>query len=374
MSQTRHIRLSKSCIGSSEKQAVMEVLDAEYLGMGSFVSRFEEKLSKFFGRPAVCVSTGTAALQFALQACGIGRGDEVLVPSLTYVASFQALSATGALPVACDVDPITMLLDLEDARARMTSKTRAVMPVHYTGGADYIDEVYKFAADQGLRVVEDAAHAFGTKVGDRLIGSFGDVSCFSFDGIKNITSGEGGCLVSDDSSVISAAQDIRLLGVTNDTERRYAGERSWAFDVNTQGWRGHMSNIMAAIGIAQFDRLGEFASARQSLAKRYDDLLFDLDAIQLIPRDYMSVVPHIYVVLLNENVDRVDLREQLLNQGIETGIHYLPNHMLSFYGTESVRGLPNTEHICDRLLTLPLHPDLSLDDVDFVCNQLRGYL
>ena len=174
INQVRRIRLSKSCLGDSEKSAVREVLDHEYLGMGSYVQQFEEDLSEFFGRPAICVANGTAALHLALQACGIGHGDEVLVQSLTYVASYQAISATGARPVSCDVDPSSLTIDLKHAENLITSRTKALMPVHYAGGVGPLDEIYNFASKHGLRIIEDAAHAFGstyhgTKVGGLAI-------------------------------------------------------------------------------------------------------------------------------------------------------------------------------------------------------------
>ena len=184
-----------------EKQAVMGVLDREYLGMGAEVQLFEEALSDFFGRPAVCVINGTAALHLALQACGIGRDDEVLVPSLTYISSFQSISATGAKPIACDISKETYLLNIEDAERRITRKTKALMPVHYTGGVGDLKAVFKFAEKNILRVIEDAAHALGTIYNNKRVGSFGDVACFSFDGIKNITSGEGGCIVTKNETV-----------------------------------------------------------------------------------------------------------------------------------------------------------------------------
>ena len=228
------IRLSKSYLGEAEKHAVMGVLDRDFLGMGSEVEQFELALTRFFGRKAICVASGTAALQLALEACNIGDGDEVLVQSVTYVASFQAISAVGAKPVACDIDPVSLTLDLTDAEKRMTIKTKAIMPVHYSGGVGELDKIYAFAQKHGLRVIEDAAHAFGTKYKNKRIGSFGDISCFSFDGIKNITTGEGGCVVTDDPILISKIKDSRLLGVQKDSEKRYTGKRSWDFDITSQ--------------------------------------------------------------------------------------------------------------------------------------------
>lgn len=364
------IRLSKSCLGEAEKQAVMGVLDREFLGMGAEVQEFEQGLSEYFGRPAVCVVNGTAAIQLALQACGIGLGDEVLVQSLTYVASFQAISSTGAVPVACDVDHNTLTLDWKDAEKRLTPKTKAVMPVHYSGGVGSLDEIYAFAKRYGLRVIEDAAHAFGTVYQGKRVGSFGDVACFSFDGIKNITSGEGGCIVTNDQDVLHRVQDARLLGVEKDTDKRYAGQRSWEFDVNSQGWRYHMSNIMAAIGLIQLQRFPQLAITRQRLAQSYNKQLKNHSRILLLPNDYNCVVPHIYVVHIEGLLDRKTLQDNLLKHGIQTGIHYQPNHWLSFYHNPTLSPLPRTDFVFYQLLSLPMHPDLSENNIQYISDSL----
>uniref|UniRef100_UPI0040473E4C DegT/DnrJ/EryC1/StrS family aminotransferase n=1 Tax=Polynucleobacter sp. TaxID=2029855 RepID=UPI0040473E4C len=368
------IRLSKSSLGLAEKVAVMGVLDREFLGMGVEVQQFENDLSEFFGRNAVCVSTGTASLQLALQGCRIGMNDEVLVQSLTYVASFQAISSVGAIPVACEVNPNTLTLDLKDAEKRLTEKTKAIMPVHYAGGVGELDKLYSLAQKYKLRVIEDAAHAFGTIYQGRKIGSNGDIVCFSFDGIKNITSGEGGCLVTDDQVVLQSARDARLLGVEKDTEERYKGNRSWKFDVSNQGWRYHMSNIMAAIGIQQLKRFDEFACIRRERAKLYDALLKDHPKIVPLNHNYEEVVPHIYVVRLIGSFDRSKLQEELLKNAIQTGIHYQPNHFLSYYRHQNTAPLTITESIYSQLLTLPLHADISEDDVNYIANVLKTIL
>jgi dTDP-4-amino-4,6-dideoxygalactose transaminase len=368
------IRLSKSCLGTAEKQAVMGVLDREYLGMGADVQQFELGLAAFFGRPVVCVVNGTAALHLALQGCGIGPGDEVLVPSLTYVASFQAISATGAKPVACDIEAESCILDWRDAERRLTSRTKAIMPVHYTGGVGDLAAIQAFGRRHGLRVIEDAAHAIGTTYHGKRIGGYGDVACFSFDGIKNITSGEGGCVITDDPVLLRNVQDARMLGVEKDTEKRYKGARSWEFDVTTQGWRYHMSNLMAAIGVQQLNRFAEMAAARQQLARCYDASLRGHKRVRPLPRDYDTVVPHIYVVRIDGVWDRNALQAQLLEHGIQTGIHYQPNHTLTRYRDLNAAPLPVTDGVFPTLLTLPLHPDVTEQDVDFVCQQLMAAL
>ncbi|MCD4703672.1 MAG: DegT/DnrJ/EryC1/StrS family aminotransferase [Methanosarcinaceae archaeon] len=362
------IRLSRSVIGNAEKQAVMDVLNKGYLGMGENVQLFEEQLSRFFGRPAVCVNSGTAALHLALQSLGIGRGDEVLVQSVTFLASFQAISATGARPVACDIDPDTITLDVTDAKKRITDKTKVIMPVHYASGMGALEEIYDLANDNDLRVVEDAAHALGCTYNGRKTGSFGDIACFSFDGIKNITSGEGGAIVTKDMDVLQKARDARLLGIEKDTQKRYSNQRSWDFDVSAQGWRYHMSNIMAAIGIEQLNRFPEFAECRRQLAKHYHKKLEHLDSVELLNQDLDSIIPHIFVIKL-KNADRDDIRKKMLERGIQTGIHYKPNHYLSLYNSDNTF-LPVTDRIVSQLLTLPLHPKLGEQDIDYICQQL----
>lgn len=358
----------------AEKSAVTGVLDREYLGMGQEVQQFEQGLTEFFGRPAVCVVNGTAALHLSCQAAGLGAGDEVLVQSLTYVSSFQAISATGATPVPCDIDPATLTLDWCDAERRLTPRTKAVMPVHYASGVGNISEIYRFAGRHDLRVIEDAAQAFGTRHDGQPVGGFGDIACFSFDGIKNITAGEGGCIVTEDEDVLRQVRDARLLGVEQDTEQRYKGDRSWAFDVSRQGWRYHMSNIMAAIGLAQLARFPALAAKRQALAHRYDSLLTGHPRIRLIDRDAHAVVPHIYVVRIAGMTNREAVRDELRALGVQTGVHYKPNHLLSLYRRTDHLPLPATDAVYPELLTLPLHPDLDDNDVQYVCDTLCSLL
>lgn len=367
----REIRLSKSCISELEKSAVNRVLDRGFFGMGQEVYDFENDLTRFFGRPAVCVVNGTAALHLALQAADIGPGDEVLVQSLTYVASFQAIKAVGATPVACDILPSTMGIDLDDAKQKITMKTKAIMPVHYAGSAGDLRAIHSFADNYGLRTIEDAAHAFGTTYDGKRIGAFGDIVCFSFDGIKNITSGEGGCVVSNDSVVVERIKDARLLGVEHDTEKRFSGERSWDPDVNHQGWRYHMSDIMAAIGKEQLRNFEYHKSRRQMLAKLYVKKLVKIQKISFIKHNFDHVVPHIFVIMLDEVINRNLLIEFLRKKNIPVGIHYKPNHLLTYFSESYSNNLPTTDNVYPRLLTLPLHPELTEEDIEYIVTNLE---
>lgn len=369
------IRVSKSTVGPLEQAAVSAIIGRGFLGMGPETQLFESELESYLGIEGgvVCVSSGTAALQLGLQACGIGPGDEVLVPSLTFVACFQAIAATGAVPVSCDVDEQRAFLDLNDATRRLTPSTRAIMPVHYASTAGNLDAIYEFAGNHHLRVIEDAAHAFGCKWRGRRVGSFGDVVCFSFDGIKNITSGEGGAVVSRNAAVIHAVQDARLLGVSGDSQKRYKCERSWDFDVTQQGWRYHMSDIMAAIGRTQLRRLhSEFAPRRCEIAARYRERMAGMSMVRFFETEPGEVIPHIQPVrILGGARDRV--RQALLDAGIQVGIHYKPNHLLTKFGAGSPH-LPITEQLYKEILTIPLHPELSFADVDNVIGVMERTL
>lgn len=352
------VRLSKSCVGKEEADALARVIEAGYLGMGRDVQAFEEDIRAYLQteREVICVNTGTAALHLALSGLDIGPGDEVLVPTLTYVASFQAISATGAKPVACDVTAERGFLDVADARQRLTSRTKAIMPVHYASNSVGLAEVYDFARQNGLRVVEDAAHAFGGKFADQRVGASGDAVCFSFDGIKNITSGEGGAVVTNDAKLAQRIRDARLLGVEKDTEKRYRGERSWEFEVTHQGYRYHMSNLMAAIGREQLKKLPSFAAHRHQCVARYIEAFSGVDDIRLLDFDHRQIVPHIFCMRVVNGL-RDALMKHLRDQGIECGVHYHSNHKLEFF--RSNYSLPVAEGLAQELISLPLHSELS---------------
>ena len=375
------MRLSRSIVGEAEAEAVHRVICEDgYLGIGKEVQQFEADVAAYLGVPAswvISANTGTAALHLAVEAVlGHGSGAEVLVPSLTFVASFQAISGAGAVPVACDARLDTATIDLADAERRLTPHTKAIMPVHYASNPVDLDGVYAFAEKHGLRVIEDAAHAFGCLYKGRKIGSFGDVACFSFDGIKNITSGEGGCAVFFNATEAGYAADARLLSVEGDTRSRFAGTRTWDPDVKRIGWRFHMSNIMAAIGRVQLSRLdGEFIPARRALGDIYRQRLAGLDGLRLLqtdPQDF--VVPHIVCVrVLNGRKD--ELKAALSAAGIPVGVHYKPNHLLSlFRPAPGSLPLPVTEQLYGGLVTLPMHPGLSAADVEHICDIITATL
>lgn len=363
------IRVSRSNVGLRESLAALRVVVRGNLGMGPETREFERELELFLGHRAVCTVNGTAALHLALQAIGIGANDEVLVPSLTYVATFQAIRATGAIPVACEVDPKSLHISLSDAEKRITSRTRALVIVNFAGEVIERELLANFTSKHNLRLVEDAAHSFGSRTNKGCLPEPIDLVAYSFDGIKNITSGEGGCVVSRDHTILDLVADLRLLGVQGDSTNRYSGGRTWNLEVKTQGWRYHMSDVMAAIGRIQLRRFAAQAKSRQAIAKRYDYFLANTP-IETFRRNYDNTVPHIYPVLLPEGSPRDLIRSKLQESGIQTGIHYKPNHLLGFFWAAT--NLPITDNIYSRIISLPLHPKISKgDQVKVVATLLR---
>ena len=374
MSEDTFIQLSKPSISSREIKSVEKVLLSGYLGMGPETNQFESHLSDFFNRQVVCTSSGTSALHIALQSIKSSNKkiDEVLVPSLTFAASFQAITGAGLRPISCDVNPKSLNICFKDIQKKFNTRTLAIMPVHYSGDPSGISKIFSFARKNKIRVVEDAAHAFGSTSNKKLIGSFGDITCFSFDTIKNITCGEGGAIVSNDREIVRKASDIRTLGIVGDTKRRTAMKRSWHFDILEQGYRYHMSDINAAIGIVQLKRFPSFQRKRKLLAKSYDEIFANSSFIKVFQRNYDEITPHIYVVSLTKHDSREELQKYLLSNGIQSGFHYFPNHLLTFFKRKG-ETLPEIENIYPTLLTLPLHTGVTKRDILYIAKVIDSF-
>jgi dTDP-4-amino-4,6-dideoxygalactose transaminase len=362
------IKVAQGCLEEEELAEVKSVWDYGYYGLSYKVNEFEEKLKGYLGaKNVVAVNTGTSALHLALDAIGISKGDEVIVPSLTFVASFQAISATGAKPVACDVYPDTLLMNMEDMQRKITRKTKAIMPVHYCGNPCNMDSLTKIWKQSGIRIVEDAAHALGGTYNSNKIGSFGDVTCFSFDSIKNMTCGEGGAIVTTDDKLAEICREKRLLGIKRETVKSSEWQdqwkqRTWAFSVSTQGFRYHMGQINAAIGVAQLKKLDSFIARRREICRRYNEAFIGLENIQTLKVNYDEVAPHIYVIRVKGFRD--ELKEFLQSREIETAINYIPNHLHPMYNDGSK--LPETDKAYEEILSLPLHCKMSNEDVEAV--------
>lgn len=359
------IKVSQGCLGEAELDAIKNVFPEGYFGHTAATVAFEAALSGFLATPhVVAVNTGTSALHLALDALGIGADDEVILPSLTFIAAFQAVRATGATPVACDVDPVTLCADLNDVTARITPRTKAIMPMHYAGQPCDMDGFLRLKEKTGIRIVEDAAHAFGSSYQGKRIGSFGDITCFSFDSIKNITCGEGGAIVCRESQIAEILRTKRRLGIALDSASLYE------FDVATSGYRYHLGAINAAVGLTQLKRLPEFILRRREICRRYVAAFSNVSGIELIATNYDETAPHVFVIRVKDG-RRDALMRFLYERDIETRIHYVPNHLHALF--KSKTPLPVTESLYREVLTLPLHCALTDAQVAQIIAAIRNF-
>lgn len=367
--------VSRPSLGAAELEEVRKVFDTGWLGLGSTVLEFENTIKDFLGvRNVIAVNSGTSALHLALDGFGIGAAasDEVIVPSLTFCAAIQAIVGVGARPVFCEVEPATLNIDVRDVERLITPQTKAIMPVHYCGRPCEMDALLDFASRHDLIVLEDAAHAFGSSYKGKRIGSFGDVACFSFDPIKTLTCGEGGAIVLSDDEVAEEIRRKRNLGIDKDTWSRYRGERSWFYEVTTRGYRYHMSNINAAIGLAQFKKLETFISRRREIVESYNRAFAGLRGVQLLDWKLEDTAPFTYIVRV-QNGKRDQAMDFLKDQGVGTGVHYIANHIQPFFASYAC-SLPVTENLWKEILTLPLYSDMTDEDVDRVVEAMKSFI
>ncbi|MCC6164163.1 MAG: DegT/DnrJ/EryC1/StrS aminotransferase family protein [Acidobacteria bacterium] len=375
---SRFIPTHRPAIGDQELAAVACVFDSRWLGAGAATAAFEDALRAQLGVPhVVAVSSGTAALHLALEALALPPGSGVLVPSLTFVASVQAIVAARLRPVFCDVVADTLQVDLEDCATRLRAAgrdgigVRAVMPVHFGGTSCDITQLVTLATDNGLRIVEDAAHAFGSNRSGRALGTIGDAGCYSFDPIKTITCGEGGAIVTASDALAARLRPARTLGISADGWRRHTGAAAWAYTVESHGWRAHMPDINAAIGLTQLSRLPDFRARRQAIVSRYDSALARVRGLTPVTRPHPDACPFTYTVRVHDG-RRDDLMAWLRARDIGTSVEYIPNHLQPAFAAFRTP-LPATEQVFTDILSLPLYSDLVDEDVDLVVSAIHEF-
>ncbi|GLY16220.1 DegT/DnrJ/EryC1/StrS family aminotransferase [Kineosporia rhizophila] len=368
-------------LGPEVTAAAQSALEAGWLGMGRLSQEFELGLERFLrldGRRVVSTNSCTEALHIAGRLIGLGPGDEVIAPAFTYVAGHQAMSRTGAEIVFCDIEDGFLSIDPARVEELVTERTRAVLAVDYLGLPCRLDELTELAGRHGLRVIEDAAHAFGTLSKGRPVGSFGDITCFSFGPVKTITTLEGGAVVTSDPADVQALHELRHLGIDSDTDARYKNQRNWEFDVVRQGYRCHLGSVPAAIGLAQLGLADEFIRNRQEYCRIYDRAFGGLEKaghVRLFDTAWKDVAPYIYVLRLRDGSRRQALIQHLNEHGVASGIHFLGAHEFSFYAASRRGPLTVTEAATEEVLTLPLHPymdDATLERVITAVNTFFG--
>ncbi|NTU67271.1 MAG: DegT/DnrJ/EryC1/StrS family aminotransferase [Chlorobiaceae bacterium] len=360
--------------GIEEEQAVIETLRSKWISTGPKTSAFEEKFGNMLGTAhALAVSNCTVALHLAMQVLGIGPGDEVICPSLTFVATVNAIRYVGAVPVFADItgesDPT---ISPEDIHRKITPRTRAIIVMHYAGFPCAMEQIMGIAGEHGLKVVEDACHAPLSEYAGKKLGTIGDVGCFSFFSNKNISTGEGGMLVTNDDRLFEHAKLLRSHGMTTLSYERSTGHSS-GYDVVAPGYNYRMDDIRASIGLVQLDKLKADLGRRAQVRSWYEEALASVPGLSVPFAGHDGFVSnYIFTVVLDSRFEgrRDGVREALHEAGIQTSMHYPPAHRLSIFSDGS-DSLSMTESVAARLMTLPMHSGVSLQDVRFIAGTLR---
>jgi len=373
------IPLADVTLGEDEISAVEHVLRSRWLSMGEVTQQFEQAFADLLGvKHALAVANGTAALHLAHAALGLTAGDEVIVPSLTFVATANAIAYTGATPVFAECSgPDDLNVSAADIEQRITPATRAITVMHYGGYPCDMDPILDVAQRHHLHVIEDAAHAVGTLYAGHRAGGMGDVGCFSFFANKNMTTGEGGMVVTNRDDLAESMRLMRSHGMTTLTWDRHKGH-AHSYDVVTPGYNYRIDEMRAALGLVQLARVEAGNRRRQELVDLYRRELTDVKGISIPFADNLHVsANYIFPVLLDEPQRRADFIEALKTKGIQTSIHYPPIHLFSFYRKRygyAPGDLPITEDVCARQITLPLYPAMQDSDVTAVTAAVRRAL
>ncbi|MGA2363176.1 MAG: DegT/DnrJ/EryC1/StrS aminotransferase family protein [Candidatus Aminicenantales bacterium] len=377
------VPLSDIDFDGAEKDAVLKVLESKWLMTGEVTARFEGEFSRFTGsRHAIALSSCTAALHIACYVLGIRPGDEVIVPALTFVATANAVLYCGGTPVFADiVDEKTLSISPDDVARKITPRTKAIIVVHYGGYFCDMSAFQQICFEKGIDLIEDAAHSPGAYMGDKHAGTFAKAGCFSFVPNKNMTTAEGGMLITDDDDLANKARATRSHGLTTMTWDRYRGH-AYSYDVPVLGFNYRIDEIRSAIGLVQLGKLKGNNKRREHIVSRYVEALEKINGIEIPFKERIKYpngeTPsfHLFPILVQNERTRDALMEFLKGRGIQTSIHYPPVHLFTYYrskfGTREGM-LPKTEDISRRLLTLPLYGTLSEEQVEYIVESLRTF-
>jgi len=369
------IPVFKPLIEEEEIAAAVKSLELGWLGMGASVGQFELALKSYIGcedRHVVAVSTGHAALHLAMMLIGLQPGDEVIAPSFNNIADFQAILAVGAKPVLCDIREDSLCIDTAKAEGLICDRTRAIVAMDYDCCMADHDALAKLAAKYNLRIIHDAAHVLGSSYKGKRIGTFSDICVFSFDPVKTITCIDGGALVVKSQEEAEVLHEMRLIGMGQPVSVMYENQRAWTYDVSRLGYRYHMANLHAAIGLAQLAKMPAITAARQEACKLYNALLADLKQVKTPKTDFNDVTPFLYYIRVPAAY-RQPLCDYLKDNGIDTGIHWQPGHWFTLLKVARRGDMSVTDRIGHEILSLPLNSRIAPDEVAYICGKIASY-
>jgi dTDP-4-amino-4,6-dideoxygalactose transaminase len=368
------IPFHKPAIGEEEIRSVVETLKSGWLTTGPKVKTLEAEFAKYVGcSHAVAVNSGTAALHLALEAVGIKSGDEVIVPTMTFTATAEVVLYLGARPVLVDCSTDDLNIDVDRVEAAISSRTKAIIPVHIAGRPCAMDQILAIARRHGLRVIEDAAHALPASYHGRKIGSIGDITCFSFYATKTMTTGEGGMATTENPDWAKRMRMMSLHGISHDAWNRYTKEGSWYYEVISPGFKYNLTDLAAALGIEQLKKCDQFYEARRQIARRYDEAFRDIPGIQ-IPASAANVQHawHLYIIELELEqlrIGRPAFIEALNHHNVGTSVHFIPLHLHPFYRDKfgyKPEDFPGAGKVFPRIISLPIYPGMTEANVDDV--------
>ena len=369
MTDSNYIPFHRAALGPEEMSAVQQVLASGWLTTGSVALQFEKDFAEYVGcKHALAVNSCTSALQLALDAIGLKAGEEVLVPSYTFTATAEIVTYFGARPVLCDSLPGGFNIDPSDAEKRVTSKTRAIIPVHLAGEPCDMDRLQQLAARHGLHVIEDAAHAIPASYCGRRVGSISELTAFSFYATKTITTAEGGMVTTDNDQYAERIALMRLHGIGRDAWKRYSRAGSWFYEVQEAGYKMNLPDILAALGVAQLKKADRFWEERSEIAAYYTKEFAQYAELELPPGESKDVKHswHLFILRLRPellSITRDQFIEELKSLGIGTSVHFIPLHRHPFYAREykyTAADFPHADCSFLRCISLPIFPGLTL--------------
>jgi dTDP-4-amino-4,6-dideoxygalactose transaminase len=362
-------------IEEGEYKAAQTALENGWLGMGSFVQEFEESTKSFLqlkDRHVAAVSTGHAAIHLGLLLAGVGPGDEVITPSFNNIADFQAILATGADIVFCDIDEETLCIDFDSAESLITDRTKIMIVMDY--GVHICDHkrASEIGTKHGIKIFHDAAHAFGTSYEGKMLGNQHDYTMFSFDPVKTITTIDGGLLVVKSEEELHRLHEMRLIGMGQKVSTMYQNKRGWTYDVTALGYRYHMANLHASIGLSQMAKVEKMISNRRAYCRFYEQELSGLEECKIPTTNWDSVAPFLYYVRVPAD-KRNDFRAHLEVNGVDTGIHWQPGHWFQLFANCRKSDLSVTEKVGLEVVSIPLHSSMTDETLQQITSAIKSF-
>jgi len=352
-------------ITSEDKKVILSTLNQNLLTNGPKLREFEKKIAKFCGsRYAIGVSNATAALHLSLTALQIKTGDEVIIPDLTFAATANSVLFTGATPVIVDINEDDFNISVESIKKSITKKTKAIIPVHFAGNPCNMNIIKSIAKKHDLRIIEDCAHAIGGKIGKKHVGTFGDAGCFSFYPTKNLTTFEGGMVITNSKKISDSIKSLRNHGITKSLQDRFTKGKPWEYDIIVPGYNYRLDEIRAALGISQLERINKNNLKRKQAFLYYNSKLKDKDCV-IIPKISKNTTHscHLYVLRIQKNkkFSRDNMFQKLLKNGVRSSVHYKPLHQFTAYkkNAKILVKLTNSKKIFEEIISLPLYPQIT---------------